>query len=396
MERTSLEKYLNIYSKELIENIIPFWQNNGVDREYGGFFNYIGRDGSVLFTDKNVRQQGRFVLQYARAYCEIEKQQEWLDLALHGIKFIEDYCFDEHDGRCYYEVTRDGKPVRKRRYVITEHYVIMAYIQLYHATQDEQWKRKAQKLYNTVMMYYYNPELLPPKFYPARKVKAHNIPMIIACTSQLMRSLGGDVTLYDRTLETCLHEVYKYFMNYEKKALLEMVNVDGSFLETPEGRTINPGHSIETAWFTLTEAHYKGDKELLAKGLLTLDWALEWGWDKEYGGIIYFRNVDGHPCDQYEHELKLWWPQNEATYAVLLAYYLTKDQKYWDWFERIHEYSFSKFPDREYGEWFKYLRRDGSLSSEVKGTRWAASFHASRMMFNCINLLQKMIDETGK
>ena len=396
MEQVILKRYHDIYSTELIENIIPFWQNNGVDREYGGFFNYIGRDGTVLFTDKNVRQLGRLTLLYARAYCEIEKKREWLDLALHGIKFIEDYCFDERDGRCYYEVTRDGRPVRKRRYVITEHYTIMSYIQLFHATGDEQWKSKAQKLYNTVMMYYYNPDLLPPKFYPARKVKAHNIPMIIACTSQLMRSLGGDTTVYDTTLETCLGEVYKYFMNYEKKALLEIINADGSFLETPEGRTINPGHSIETAWFTLSEAQYKGDKELLSKGLQALDWALEWGWDKEFGGIIYFRNVDGHPCDQYEHELKLWWPQNEATYAVLLAYYLTKDQKYWDWFERIHEYSFTKFPDREYGEWFKYLRRDGTLSSEAKGTRWAGSFHASRMMFNCVNLFQKMINETEK
>jgi len=334
-------------------------------------------------------------LLFARAYCDIEPKQEWLDMALQGIDFIEKYCFDERDGRTYYEVTCDGRPVRKRRYVITEHYTVMAYVQLFVATGDEQWKIKAEKLYKTIMMYYYNPELLPPKFYPARKVKAHNIPMIIACTSQVMRNLGGDTFLYDRTIETCLGEVYKYFMNYEKKALLEIINADGSFLETPEGRTINPGHSIETAWFTLTEAQHTGDKKLLANGLQALDWALDWGWDEEYGGIIYFRNVDGHPCDQYEHELKLWWPQNEATYATLLAYYLTKDKKYWDWFEKIHKYSFSHFPDKEYGEWFKYLRRDGTLSSEAKGTRWAGSFHLSRMCFNCSQLFQKMIDEQG-
>jgi N-acylglucosamine 2-epimerase len=393
MDKQQLQTYIDINRTELVESIIPFWQKHGVDRESGGFYNYLGEDGTVLHTDKNIRQQGRLAFLYARAYCEIEKKQEWLDLALHGVDFIETYGFDERDGRTYYEVTRDGRPVRKRRYVITEHYTIMAYIQLFLATRDEAWKEKAEKLYKTVMMYYYNPELLPPKFYPARNVKAHNIPMIIACTSQMMRSLGGDTSLYDRTLETCLGEVYQYFMNVDKKALLEIVNADGSFLETPEGRTINPGHSIETAWFTMTEAHHRNDKGLLANGLQALNWALEWGWDKEFGGIIYFRNVDGHPCDQYEHELKLWWPQNEAIYAVLLAYYLTKDATYWDWFERIHEYAYSHFPDKKHGEWYKYLRRDGTLSSTAKGTRWAGSFHQSRMMFNCVNLLEKMKQE---
>ena len=182
-------------------------------------------------------------------------------------------------------------------------------------------------------------------------------------------------------------------MNYEKKALLEIVNADGSFLETPEGRTINPGHSIETSWFTLEEAKFQHDPELMKQGLQALDWALEWGWDKEYGGIIYFRNVDeaeGHEPDQYEHELKLWWPQNEAIYATLLAYSLTGEERYLEWFKRIETYFYSHFPDHEYGEIFKYLRRDGTLSSTMKGTRWAGMFHHPRMLFNLINLMEEM------
>lgn len=335
MKKQELETRIERYRSELIDNIIPWWQKYSPDRVHGGFYNYLGRDGKVLHTDKNVRQQGRSVLLYAHAYNQLEKRPEWLELALNGIDFIEKYCLDERDGRTYYEVTEDGRPVRKRRYVITEHYTIMSYIELYLATGDVQWKNKAEKLYKTVMMYYYNPELLPPKFYPARKVKAHNIPMIISCTSILMRKLGGDTSLYDRTIANCFKEVYSTFMNYEKKALLEIVNADGSFLETPEGRTINPGHSIETSWFTLEEAKYQKDTDLMKMGLQALDWALDWGWDKEYGGIIYFRNVDeaqGHEPDQYEHELKLWWPQNEAIYATFLAYSMTGEQKYLDWF----------------------------------------------------------------
>jgi N-acylglucosamine 2-epimerase len=393
LSKTELQAYIDKYADELRNNIITWWERFSPDTTHGGFYNYLGRDGRLLHTDKNVRQLGRSVLLFARAHTELEARPKWLSLAISGANFIDKYCFDERDGRAYYEVTEDGCPVRKRRYVVTEHYVIMGYIQLFLATGDETWKQKAEKLYKTVMMYYYNPELLPAKFYSARKVKAHNIPMIVTCTSILMRKLGGDTTLYDRTIDNCLKEVYGNFMNYEKKALLETVNADGTFLETPEGRTINPGHSIETSWFTLEEAKYQNNDNLKAQGLQALDWALDWGWDEQYGGIVYFRNADehlGHEPDQYEHELKLWWPQNEAMYATMLAYSMTNDDKYLNWFKKIENYFYSHFPDREYGEIFKYLRRDGTPSSTLKATRWAGMFHHPRMLFNLIKLMREM------
>ena len=310
MDKQELQSYIDKYRNLLLNDVMPFWEKHSPDRVHGGFYNYLGRDGKVLFTDKNVRQQGRFVLLFARAYAELEPRKEWLDLALQGMRFIEDHCFDGRDGRTYYEVTEAGRPVRKRRYVVTEHYTIMGCIALYKVTGDPQWKAKAERLYKTVMMYYYNPELLPPKFYPARKVRAHNIPMIISCTSIMMRQLGGDTSLYDRTIATCFKEVYSTFLDYDKKALREIVNADGTPCETPEGRTINPGHSIETSWFTMEEAKFQKDDALLKKALTVLDWSLDWGWDEVQGGggIIYFRNVDeaeGHEPDQYEHELKL-------------------------------------------------------------------------------------------
>ena len=389
--KATFDHYIEMDRTELLQYIVPFWEKYGVDKECGGFFNYIDENGQVLLTDKNVRQLGRFVLLYTRLYREIEARPYWLELALQGIAFIERYCFDPADGRTYYEVTREGLPVRTRRYVITEHYTVMAYIELYLATGDEQWKKKAMSLYDRIIMFYHHPELLPPKYYATRKVRAHNIPMIIACTSQQMRRLGGDTSLYDDTLDHCLGEVLNNFMNEEKQALLETINLDGSFLETPEGRTINPGHSIESSWFTMTEAAYRHDREMLAKGLKILDWSLARGWDEENGGgILYFVNVDGHPEDQYEHELKLWWPQNEAVYATLLAFHLTGDKKYWDWFEKIHAYAFKYFSDHEHGEWYKYLRRDNTLSSRIKGNRWAGAFHHPRMMLNDIKLLGEM------
>lgn len=76
-------------------------------------------------------------------------------------------------------------------------------------------------------------------------------------------------------------------MHPEFKALLEMVGPDGEFIDSINGRTINQGHCIETAWFILEEAKYcNWDKELVNMALTILDWS----WDKEYGGIINFRD----------------------------------------------------------------------------------------------------------
>jgi len=50
--------------------------------------------------------------------------------------------------------------------------------------------------------------------------------------------------------------------------------------------------------------------------------------------------------------MKLWWPHTEALYALLLAYSLTQDKKYWDWYTKIHDWTFQHFPDPQYGEWF--------------------------------------------
>ena len=114
-----------------------------------------------------------------------------------------------------------------------------------------------------------------------------------------------------------------------------------------------PGHSIEAAWFILNEAKQRGnDPELIQIGTTILDWMWEIGWDKEYGGILYFRDVKGLPVQEYWHDMKFWWPQNEAIIATLLAYQLTGDPKYGTWHKMIHDWTYKYFPDPEHGEWF--------------------------------------------
>lgn len=104
------------YKNDLVNDVMPFWLKYGIDKENGGYFTCLNRDGSLMDSNKSVWFQGRFAFILAYAYNHIEKRQEWLQACKNGIDFIEKYCFDT-DGRMFYEVTATGVPVRKRRYV---------------------------------------------------------------------------------------------------------------------------------------------------------------------------------------------------------------------------------------------------------------------------------------
>jgi len=173
----------------------------------------------------------------------------------------------------------------------------------------------------------------------------------------------------------------------EYKCVLENVGLDGSILDNPTGRTINPGHSIENSWFLMNYANLTGDKELLEKALNILKWSLEIGWDKEYGGIYYFRDLYSRPCEQLEHDMKLWWVHNESLIATLTAYALTGDEFYFEWYEKLHKYVYERFPDKEHGEWYGYLHRDGTVSHAQKGSLWKGPFHLPRCLILCEKIL---------
>ena len=389
MKKKRIEELIIVHRDGLLKDTIPFWMKHAIDHKYGGFFNHLDQDGTILNTDKSVWVLGRFTWLMALLYNSVEKRPEWLNTSRNGIEFIEKYCFDT-DGRMFFELTRDGRPLRKRRYVYAETFGVIAFAEYARAAKDEKRLERAKKLYKLLIRYYQNPDLLPPKIYPqTRQVKSHAMPMILLATTQQIRKTGNN-SLYEEIIDSSLKEIFEDFMRYDEKALLETVGRNGERLDSPEGRCLNPGHAIETSWFIMEEGRHRNDKNLIEKGCIILDWSLDRGWDKEYGGILYFVDVEGKPCEQYEHDMKLWWPHNEALYACLLAHYLTGQKKYEDWYEKIHEWAYSHFPDKKNGEWFKYLHRDGTISSTVKGSRWEGSFHLPRMQLYCWKLLEEM------
>lgn len=378
------------YKKDLCENIMPFWLKNGLDRVNGGIYTCLDRDGSLIDSTKSVWFQGRFAFVCSFAYNTIEKNPEWLAAAKSTIDFIEAHCFDS-DGRMYFEVMADGTPLRKRRYVFSESFAAIAMAEYSKASGDKTYAEKALKLFKDIRKFVATPGYMPAKYLDSLQAKGHSLVMILINTASRIRNVISDPVL-DQQIEESIASL-KDFMKPEFKALLEMVGPNGEFIDTCNGRVINPGHCIETAWFLLEEAKHRGwEKELTAQALQILDWSWEWGWDKQYGGIINFRDCRNLPPQDYSQDMKFWWPQTEAIIATLYAYEATGDDKYLVWHKQISEWTYAHFPDNECGEWYGYLHRDGTVAQPAKGNIFKGPFHIPRMMIKAYDLCKELTE----
>ena len=389
-----VKKYLaywaDRYQDDLKENILPFWLKHGLDRVHGGVYTCVDRDGTLIDSTKSVWFQGRFGFICAYAYNNIEANEEWLSASKSCIDFIEQHCFDV-DGRMYFEVTADGKPVRKRRYVFSECFAAIAMSEYSIASGDKSYAEKALSLFKQILHFINTKGILEPKYCEGVEMQGHSITMILINTAARIREAIPASEL-DVQISLSIDTLQRYFIHPEFEALLETVGPNGEFIDTIIGRTINPGHCIETAWFLLEEAKYRGgDAQLTEVAVKILDWSWKWGWDKEYGGLINFRDCKGLPVQDYSQDMKFWWPQTEAIIATLYAYEATGEERFLHMHQQISDWTYAHFPDAEYGEWYGYLHRDGTVAQPAKGNIFKGPFHIPRMMIKGFMLCRDMM-----
>ena len=388
-----VKKYLSYwaerYQEDLTQNILPFWLNHGMDRVHGGVYTCVDRDGTLIDSTKSVWFQGRFGFICAYAYNNVAANQDWLKASKSCIDFIENHCFDA-DGRMFFEVTADGQPVRKRRYVFSECFAAIAMSEYSLASGDKSYAQKALALFQQILHFIKTEGILEPKYCEGVEMQGHSITMILINTAARIREAIPSSEL-DKQISESIEKLERYFIHPEFEALLETVGPNGEFIDSIIGRTINPGHCIETAWFLLEEAKYRnGDPQLTETAVKILDWSWKWGWDKKYGGIINFRDCKGLPVQDYSQDMKFWWPQTEAIIATLYAYEATGDERYLQMHQQISDWTYAHFPDSEYGEWYGYLHRDGTIAQPAKGNIFKGPFHIPRMMIKGFMLCKEL------
>ena len=375
-----------LYRSTLLNDVIPFWLRHGLDREHGGMLTALDRDGSLIDSDKSVWFQGRAGWMFGSLFNTVEQRPEWLEASRSCVEFLRAHCFSP-EGKMWFSVTRDGRPLRMRRYVFSEAFAAIVFAAYAKATGDSRAADDAVKTFATYLRYSFEPGAMLPKFEPTRPMKGIGAHMIGMVTAQEIRANLGDISVSGKTcsewISSSIAEIERDFLKPEHEALMEVVAPDGSVIDHIDGRMLNPGHAIECAWFIMHEGRYRKDQRLIALGAKILDWMWARGWDKEHGGLLYFTDVFGKPVQEYWHDMKFWWPHCEAIIATLLAWKLTGEPRYAAMHAQVHDWSFAHFPDREHGEWYGYLHRDGTASQRAKGNMFKGPFHLPRMLLFC-------------
>lgn len=384
--------FLNLaeqYRKELFDNVIPFWERHSIDHEYGGYLTCLDREGRVFDTDKFVWLQGRQVWMFSKLFNEVRPNPRWLEIAQSGARFLNQFG---HDGafNWYFSLTREGKPLIHPYNVFSDCFATMAFGQLFKATGNQEYAEIARQTFDNILRRTGNPKGKYSKAVSGtRSLKGFSLPMILCNLSLEMEHLLPPVQV-EETIEQCIRDVMMVFHDPVSGLIMENVESDGRLSDTFEGRLLNPGHSNEAMWFIMDLSVRMNRPELADQAVGILLRTLDHGWDPEYGGIFYFMDRKGFPPQQLEWDQKLWWVHIETLISLIKGYELTGNASCLEWFEKVHDYTWSHFPDPEFGEWYGYLNRRGEILLPLKGGKWKGCFHVPRGLLTIWKTLEQI------
>jgi N-acylglucosamine 2-epimerase len=387
--KLNFAELLKQYRSELCDRTIPFWFKHGLDWQNGGICTCISDDGRILSGEKYVWSQLRAIWTFSALYNRIERKQEYLDVATHIFDFIKRYGRNDR-GEWYFCLDQKGSPLfDQATSIYCDGFAIYGFTELARATGNQEAVDLARQAYANVQ-----PRLARPGSYQTHPLpiptgaKAHGISMIFSSAFGELGNYLGDRAVINASLVHA-NQVMNVFLRPERQRLYEFVHLDDSLMETPPGHTVNPGHAIEAMWLMIHIYQRQNDQARIRQAIEAIKWHLELGWDKEYGGIFLARDAEGSFwADKWD--TKIWWPHVEALYALLLAYSLSKEDWCLEWFQRVHDYSFSHFPVPQYGEWIQNLDRQGDKLNSTIALPVKDPFHLSRALIESISVLQRL------
>jgi len=357
------KNYYDQYSKTLTDEVIPYWLKYALD-ESGALNNCLSEDGTVLSRDRYIWSQGRALWTFSAMYNRVDQKQEYLDVA-HGLfNYLYNLGPDEN-GKWNYLYDGDGKMLDNDISIYVDGFVLAGMTEYYNATKDERAKKLAIETFENTWdriqrpgSYRVAPYVIPDG------MKTHGVNMIFAFFYYQLGKAVGRADICDIGYTLAMEVLEKFYVS-DKNAILEFVNVDGSFSDTPEGRACVPGHAIECMWFLISIFEDRGESDKIEKCCQLIRRHIELAWDNDKGGLRLALDIDGkEPVFWQKSTYKPWWVQCETLVATAFAYKHTKDQWFMDIHKKVNEYAFAHYPNG-YGDWYNWLDKDGNIGESA-------------------------------
>jgi len=380
-------------------NILPFWIDHGVDHEYGGVFGHLDRRGNPIAPyDKSLVLISRTLWSFSEAYRRYPDPQ-YKEVAISCLKFLRDHFWDKEHGGYYNMVSRDGRPTDTTKLLNPMSYTMEGLAEAAVAFHDPSAAQEALELFRTIdkvahdstyggyrMAFtpdWQNIEDYKPQPYAGsfgRKSMDWHLGVLEALAT--LYDVTGDPTVRAR-----LEEMLDIFTE-------KIIDVDKGYSHLfftrewkpydPEGGTPQStyGLDLEASWLIMESAKLVGrvnDPKTRRVVLAIVDHSLRVGFDNENGGIYGVGPAEGPVTDKS----KMWWQQMDGMTAFLNAYQMTGSPKYWDAFEKQARFVKDKMVDHEYGEVYTSIEADGSVQSEKVGP-WKAPYHVTRAFLEVI------------
>lgn len=305
-------------------------------------------------------------------------------------------CFfeDKEYGGYFWSVDATGKPLKTRKQVYAQAFVIYAFSEYYKATGQQEVLDKATALFNLLERYSYDTQ------YGG---------YFEAYTREWQ--LESDLRLSDKdentakSMNTHLHIIEGYAALYRiypqpllKARITELLEDFDQHIIDPTAKHLrlffnadwqqvqhidSYGHDIEAAWLLQEAAEIIKEESWIRKtkeSALMLVAGAEEGLDAD-GGLWYEK--DKNRLVKEKH----WWSQAEAMVGFYNAYQITGEDAYYQHAANSWLFIQNKLLDRQNGEWYWGLLENNTLMyAEDKAGFWKCPYHNSRA---CLELVKR-------
>lgn len=418
MREILMEKYRQVKA-HVDHELLPFWEERGVDAEYGGYlvcYDSEGKEGGD--TDKYIVTQTRMIWAYS-AFARKYDKKEYLVKARQGVRFLIQHFWDQEYGGWFWKTRRDGEVLDKGKVVYGQTFAIYALSEYTLASGDPIGLDYACRTFDLLQKYcadtanggyYENLEqdfsLSEPGF-AAGDLKSLDIHM---------HTMEAYTTLYEcsrqeihrRKLEEVIDVILTKMVNTEAGCGYNQFDIHfnrrpainirrtwnaeretGEVVEIPTDTT-SYGHNVELAWLLNQAAGVLGYEEghFLPVTHNLVEHALKYGFDYERGGVYRDGPHTGEPLVKD----KEWWQNCEVLVGFLDAYQHEGDERYAQAFAKTWEFDTTYMINHQAGEWRQLLKSDGTPIETQLGNPWKAMYHTGRAMLETLKRLESILE----